>query len=140
MVKIIEELDKIINSQDALDKEALIEIIDRIELETGKKLEAGVDEGQKEGRRIWKEMFPYVEIIRFKLASDKLSRVERSKLIGAVMSDISGLLSPVELAGLCYTTAFNSLCRSESHRPPMLAMIPIEAIKPKEEEKNKLVI
>lgn len=140
MAEKIEELARVIDSLDDLDKEAWMEIIDRAEFETGKKLETAVDEGMEEGRRVWKEMFPYVEIIRFKLASDTLSRLERSKLIGAVFSDISGLMSPVELAGLCYVTAFNALCSSGKPRPPMLAMIPLGAIRPKEEEKNRLAI
>jgi len=92
-----------------LDKAAWMEIIKRAEAETGNNLTNEVNKGQEEGYKVWTEIFPFVQVIRLGLASNTLSRTERSRIVGAVLFEISGLLSPMELSGTCLAVTFKQL-------------------------------
>lgn len=135
----MKELVKLANSLDDLDREAWMEIIGSAESNMGGKLSTTVIEGADDSIKVWEEIFPFVQMIRLGLTSDTLSRVDRSHIIGAVVSTISELLSPIELAGICATVAFRSLHSSERSAMPMVISLPFGLERPKDKGKNPLV-
>jgi len=135
----MKEFVKLSNSLDDLDREAWVEIVSRVEEETEKTLIAAVNEDAETGVKVWEEIFPAVQIIRLGLASDTLSRNERCRLILAVISLISGLLSPVELAGVCFTSAFKYLHSAQRRMMPMIVPFPFGAM-PVEKKKDEIGI
>lgn len=136
----MKELAKLANSLDDLDREAWLEVIGSAESSMGEKLSTTVIEGADGSLKIWKEIFPFVQMIRLGLASDTLSRVDRSHIVGAVVSTISELLSPIELAGICATVAFRSLHSSERSVMPMVISLPFGLERPEDDEENPLAI
>ena len=132
---------KLTEGLDDLDKAAWMEMIDRLEIEVQKNISEDIDEGGKEGSKIWEEIFPFVQIIRFGLASNKISRLERSRIIGAILTEISGLMSPVEFAGLCYTTAFNSLHNTTRHGSSIpMFIVPSRSMRPEEKQDESGIV
>jgi len=59
----MKELAKITESLDDLDKQAWLEIVNHAERETEDKLTAEVRDVQEAGLRVWKEIFPFVQMI-----------------------------------------------------------------------------
>jgi len=131
----MKELVKLANSLDDLDREAWMEIISSAESSAGEKLSTTIDDSLK----VWEEIFPFVQMIRLGLASDTLSRLDRSNIVGAVISTISELLNPIELAGICATIAFRRLHSAERSIMPMVISLPFGLERPEDDEKNPLV-
>lgn len=135
----MKELVKLANSLDNLDKEAWMEIIGSAERSVGEKLGTAAVEGESNSLKVWNEIFPFVQIIRFGLASDTISRPDRNHIVGAVISTISELLSPMELAGVCATAAFRALYSSERRAMPIIVPFPFGQREPEDDEENPLV-
>lgn len=136
----MKEIAKLASSLDDLDKEAWLEIVGSAELETEGKISSEVDEGGKAGMKVWMEIFPFVQIIRLGLASDTLSRVERSQLVNAILMKISGLLSPVDLAGIALSAAFKSLHGSQGGIIPMIVPLPFGAMELEKKDETQTVV
>ena len=135
----MKELVRLTDSLDDLDREAWMEIIGSAEYNTGEKLDTAVTEGQENSLKIWEEIFPFVQMIRLGLASDTLSRLDRTNIVGAVISTVSELLSSIELAGICNAAAFRRLYLSERRVMPMIIPFTFGLEEPEDKEKNPLV-
>lgn len=109
----MKEIVSLINNLDSLDKKAWGEMIDHAESKTQEKLETAVAEGQEDGMKVLEEILPLVKMVRLGLALDTIPRIERCRLVSIIIAEVSGLLSPVELVGVCFTAAFKCLCTSQ---------------------------
>ncbi len=117
------EIIDLVKSLDDLDKAAWQEIIDHAERKTIEGLEAAVEDNKEFATEVWKEIAPHVKLIRLGLASDTISRASRCTLVGVIISEISALLSPRELAGVCFSKAFEHFS-SLQRRTPMIIPFP----------------
>jgi len=117
------EIIDLVKSLDDLDKAAWQEIIDRAESKTIEGLEAAVEDNREFATEVWKEIAPHVKLVRLGLASDTISRAARCALVGVIISEVSALLSPRELAGICFAKAFTHLSSLQG-RTPMLIPLP----------------
>lgn len=136
----MKEILKLTEGLDKLDKQAWMEIVDCVEEVTQEKLVDEIDDGQEEGMKVWREIFPFVQMIRLGLASSTLSRAERGRIVNAVLRAITGLLSPVELAGLCFTAAFNSLHGSQRRTMPIIIPFPFGDMEFEKKDETKAVV
>jgi len=105
----MKEIVDLANDLDGLDKAAWMEIINVAEDEIEKKQGVTTAEGEENLARVLGEIAPFIKIIRLGLASDTISRIDRCRLVSTVLSEVSGLLSPTELAGVCFTMAVRCL-------------------------------
>lgn len=118
------EIIDLVKSLDDLDKAAWQEIIDHAESKTREELNTAIDDNEEFAIEVWKEIAPHVKLIRLGLASGTISRNARCTFVGMIISEISALLSPVELAGVCLSRAFKHLCLSGEGKPPIVIPIP----------------
>lgn len=136
----MKEIVDLANDLDPLDKAAWTEIIAVAESKMEEKLEVVVAEGEKSLLKVLEEIAPFIKIIRLGLASDTISGVSRSRLVSIIISEISGLLSPVELAGVCFAIAANGLRGTERRTMVMAIPFPFRDMELEKKDETKTVV
>ena len=135
----IEEIFKIVDGLDDLDKEAWVKLISTAELKRENEIKADVTSDIKEANEVLNSILPLVKLARLMIASEEITPNQRTMIVRSLIQELVWLLSPIEVAGLLQSLIYSNFEKGRLQAIPMMIM-PAQAIQEEKKDESGTVV